>query len=286
MNNVCLRVENLRKTYANKEALKDISFHVKTGEIVALLGPNGAGKSTTMKIILDLRKADAGLIHRPAKDEVGYAAQDISFPLNLRTLEVLNLIKSHFHKGPSTQTLIERFELSGFLHRQIGGLSGGEKRRLAMACALLGDPQLLILDEPTTGLDVESRIKLWQEIRYFASQGGGVLLSTHDLNEVAQIAHRVIIIDHGRVLFDGTVADITRHLDIKTVRLQSNVHPTSQHILHIQSEGAQHCILTHSAEELLRDILPKYDCIKYLEVSAASLEEAFIHLRKTHNEKI
>lgn len=286
MSSPVLSVSHLQKKFGKKVALRNISFHIKSAEIVALLGPNGAGKSTTMKLLLGLRQADGGSIERPEKEDLGYAAQELSFPAHLKTIEVLKLVQSHYQNPYSLKEISQRFELVAYLHRQVGGLSGGEKRRLSLACALMGRPRLLILDEPTTGLDVESRIQLWKEIQTFADDGGAVLLSTHDLNEVAQIAHRVVIIDHGRILFDGPVGDITRRLSFKTVKFKGVVPPNSQYIEDHSSFEDCHQILTQSPESLLKDFYKHEYVFSDLEIHAASLEEAFIHLRKNSHETL
>lgn len=279
-----LSVQGLRKSYGCRQALENVNLTVNKSEIVALLGPNGAGKSTTLKILLGLRRHDAGALKVPAKDKIGYVAQELSFPTHLKVLEILKLVKAHYNQGPDITEMIHRFHLEGFLHSLTGGLSGGEKRRLALACSLLGAPDLLILDEPTTGLDVESRINLWQEIHQFSNEGGAVLLSTHDLNEVSQLADRVVIIDHGRVLCEGPVHAITKNLKVKTLRFKSDRTPSSSLILDLKLDGDFHVILSEHAEMLLSELLNKGHQLQELEISAASLEEAFIHIRRSHHD--
>lgn len=285
MTSPLLSITNLRKSYGAKVALHNVGFSVEPAQIVALLGPNGAGKSTTLKILLGLRSADQGVIEKPDKSLIGYSGQEISFPAHLKTVEVLRLVKAHYDRGPSVEHMATHFNLHSFLHRQMGGLSGGERRRVSLACALLGAPHLLVLDEPTTGLDVESRIHLWQEIRDFAADGGAVLLSTHDLNEVSQVAHRVVIIDHGTVLFDGPTNEITRSLKFRTIKFRSPKKPLSSLIEDCTTEGDNHRILTQHPEELLKEFFENSFPLEDLEVSTATLEEAFIHLRKKHHEK-
>ena len=281
-----LKLQNLQKTYGTFDALKNVSFTINKGEIVALLGPNGAGKSTTMKILLGLRHADHGTVAVPAKEKIGYAGQDLSFPQHLKTVEVLKLVKAHFDNSTSVEEMVRRFELQGFLHRQLGGLSGGEKRRVSLACALMGNPELLVLDEPTTGLDVEARMGLWKEMSAFASEGGTILVATHDLNEVSQIADRVIIIDQGQVLFDGPLEEIKKDLDVKTLRFKSKRTPVSTYIEELNSREDIHHVLTAEPENLLKDLFTQDFELENLEVTSATLEEAFIHLRRTQHEKI
>ncbi|WP_413574820.1 ABC transporter ATP-binding protein [Bdellovibrio sp. HCB290] len=283
MNREILTAEDLCKSYGSRKVLENINLKISSKEIVALLGPNGAGKSTTLKILLGLRHADSGTLKCPSRKKVGYVAQELSFPLHLKTVEVLKLVRAHYEQGPDLEELIHRFNLEGFLHSLTGGLSGGEKRRLALACALMGTPDLLILDEPTTGLDVESRINLWKEIQDYAHEGGAVLLSTHDLNEVSQIADKVVIIDNGKVLREGPVSTITHSLKVKTLRFRAKEAPISSLIMELKLEENFYHLLTENAEHLLTDLLSKGYEIQDLEVSSASLEEAFIHIRKAHH---
>lgn len=282
MNREVLLAESLRKSYGTRQALKDINLKISSSEIVALLGPNGAGKSTTLKILLGLRAADSGQLKMPERKKIGYVAQELSFPLHMKVIEILKLVKAHYETGPSLSEIVHRFQLEGFLHALTGGLSGGEKRRLALACSLMGSPDLLVLDEPTTGLDVEARINLWKEIQDYSRNGGAVLLSTHDLNEVSQIADRVIIIDQGKVLCEGPVHAITRDLKIKTLRFRSKEAPVSSHIMDMKTEDGFYHLLSENAEHLLSDLMTKGFKLEDLEVSSASLEEAFIHIRKAH----
>ena len=282
MNREILSAQGLRKSYGARRALEDVSLTISSSEIVALLGPNGAGKSTTLKILLGLRSSDHGTLKTPEKKKIGYVAQELSFPLHLKVIEVLKLVKAHYEQGPSLDEIAHRFQLEGFIQALTGGLSGGEKRRLALACSLLGSPDLLVLDEPTTGLDVESRINLWNEIQDYSRSGGAVLLSTHDLNEVSQVADRVLIIDHGKVLCEGPVHTITRDLKVKTLRFRAKEAPVSSHIMEVKLEDSFYHLLTENAEQLLHDLMTKGLEIQDLEVSSASLEEAFIHIRKVH----
>jgi len=282
LNREILSAEGLRKTYGTRKALENVSLKISSSEIVALLGPNGAGKSTTLKIILGLRAADDGTLKIPERKKIGYVAQELSFPLHLKVIEVLKLVKAHYKTGPSLKEIVHRFQLEGFLYTLTGGLSGGEKRRLALACSLLGAPDLLVLDEPTTGLDVESRINLWKEIQDYSKAGGAVLLSTHDLNEVSQIADRVVIIDHGKVLCEGPVSAITRHLKVKTLRFRAKKIPVSSHIIEMKIEDGFYHLLSENAEYLLHDLITEDFELQDLEISSASLEEAFIHIRKEH----
>lgn len=285
MSEAILQVSKLSKFYGAQKVVEDIDFTVKPGQVVALLGPNGAGKSTTIKILLGLKIKDAGELLKPSKDKIGYVGQDLSFPAHLKVKEILKLVRAHFLEPDDVDSLSSRFGLKNIENSYVGGLSGGERRRLALACALLGRPKLLILDEPTTGLDVEARIDLWKELRAFADEGGGVLLSTHDLAEVEGIADQVVIIDHGHILFSGSVLEIKKLLDLKTLRFSCSRTPESEFIEDLAPENMLYKVTSTNPEKLLEDLFKNGFEISHLEVIHPSLEEAFIYIRKLKHEK-
>jgi ABC-2 type transport system ATP-binding protein len=211
---VCLR--GVAKGYGAVRALDYLDLSVGEGEIVALLGPNGAGKTTAVSLLLGLSRPDRGTVEvfggdpriASARAAVGATPQDMSFPPTLRVGEVVAFTAAHFRKPVPMPGLLETFGLADLARRQTGGLSGGQRRRLATALAFAGDPRLAILDEPTTGLDVEARHGLWDAIRTHAARGRSVLLTTHHLEEAEALAHRIVVIAAGRKLADGTAADI------------------------------------------------------------------------------
>lgn len=205
------------KRLGNVEALQNVELDVERGEIVALLGPNGAGKTTLVNILLGLRRPDRGTV--AVFGPTGATPQGMGFPPTLRVREILDFTRAHYADAVDTETLLARFGLEALARRQAGGLSGGETRRLAVAVAFAGSPSLAVLDEPTTGLDVESRRAVWDAVRTFASQGGAVLLTTHSLEEARALADRVVLIAHGRIVAGGepgalaveeTFLDLTR----------------------------------------------------------------------------
>ncbi len=272
--NSILEVNDLKKRYGKKEALRGVSFAIKEKEIVAFLGPNGAGKSTTLKIIMGLRQPDSGRVqlfgftshNSQVKNKLGYTSQELSFPPHLRVQEVMNFVSSHFRNPVPVNEMAEQFALTALLSNSVGGLSGGEKRRLGLACALMGRPQILILDEPTTGLDVESRHHLWKEIQKFKSQGGSVLLSTHDLNEAGAIADRVLVIDQGHLLLDGTVADIKRKIDYQKISYQI--------------DGQEVVELVQDSDLFVKKLAIEKPHFAQLQIHSVNLEEAFLKIRE------
>ncbi|MBN8541288.1 MAG: ABC transporter ATP-binding protein [Deltaproteobacteria bacterium] len=260
--------ENVEKSYLGKAALGPLSFRLSPGQVTVFLGPNGAGKSTTFKILLGLREPTKGIArlfgHSPRSPEarlrVGYTSQDLSYPAHLNTSEVLSLVKGHFRNTFDLEELKRRFNLERVWKNKLGGLSGGERRRVGLACALIGRPELLILDEPTTGLDVESRKQLWQEIERFKKQGGSVLLATHDLHEAGLIADRVLLLEKGQLRIDGTIEEILKPIDFKRLRYHANGK--------IFEESVK------DSDAKIRDLVNQGTHFENLEVRRLGLEEA------------
>jgi ABC-2 type transport system ATP-binding protein len=200
------------KRFGEAVALDRVDFAIEAGEVVALAGPNGAGKTTALAILLGLRRPDNGTAELFGVDPrqvrarlaVGVTPQESGFPPTLRVREIVELVRAHFPFAVPTDQLLGRFRLDTIARRQAGGLSGGERRRLAVALAFAGDPAAIFLDEPTAGLDVESRRSVWAEIDRYSADGGTVLLTTHYLEEADHLASRLAIVDRGRVVAEGT----------------------------------------------------------------------------------
>ncbi len=213
------------KSFGRVQALDRLDLVIEPGEIVALLGPNGAGKTTALALLLGLRRPDAGEVrlcgrdprHPRARSQVGCTPQEASFPLTLRVREVVDLVRAHFPSRQDPETLLERFRLDDLAQRQIGGLSGGQRRRLACALAFAGNPRFVLLDEPSSGLDAESRFSLWETIR---ASGCSVLLTTHSFEEAETLATRVVVLHGGRLVANGSPASLTgRDDDLRSAYL-------------------------------------------------------------------
>jgi ABC-2 type transport system ATP-binding protein len=204
------------KRFGNTAALDSVDLEVPAGEVLALLGPNGAGKTTALSLLLGLRRPDAGSVElfgldprmAGARVSVGATPQESGFPPTLRVGELVDFVRAHFPAPAPAGELLERFGLAGIARRQAGGLSGGERRRLSVALAFAGRPRALFLDEPTAGLDVESRRAVWQELRSYAAAGGTVLLTTHHLEEAEALASRVVVLARGVVVAEGSPAEL------------------------------------------------------------------------------
>jgi len=209
-----VRCQNLQKRYGDVVAVDGLSFEVRRGECYGLLGPNGAGKTTTIEILEGLLAPDGGdvevLGHRWKTDEqqlrqrLGVQLQETQFTDKLTVEETLRLFRSFYNRGKTIDELLGLVELESKRRSWVVKLSGGQKQRLSIACALAGDPDLLFLDEPTTGLDPQSRRQLWNVLARFREAGGTVLLTTHYMDEAETLCDRVAIVDQGHVIAEDT----------------------------------------------------------------------------------
>jgi ABC-2 type transport system ATP-binding protein len=204
----------LQKRYGDVVAVDDLSLTVRRGECFGLLGPNGAGKTTTIEILEGLLSADAGDIEilglrwhtaeRALRERLGIQLQQTQLTEKLTVEETLALFRSFYAKGRTVDELLKIVELESKRASRVGKLSGGQKQRLSLACALAGDPDLLFLDEPTTGLDPQSRRQLWETLGRFRERGGTIVLTTHYMDEAETLCDRVAIVDRGRVIREGS----------------------------------------------------------------------------------
>lgn len=213
-----LRVRQLRKAYKDVVAVDGLNLEVRAGECFGLLGPNGAGKTTTVEICEGLTEPDSGEVEilgrqwlRDADDlrqRLGIQLQDTQLSEKLTVFETVRLFRSFFRQGASAHEVIARVQLEEKQKSRVGDLSGGQKQRLALACALVGDPDFLFLDEPTTGLDPQARRQLWELIEEFKHSGRTILLTTHYMDEAERLCDRVAIMDHGREIALGTPREL------------------------------------------------------------------------------
>jgi ABC-2 type transport system ATP-binding protein len=208
---VALRCTGLVKRYPDVTAVDGINLSVRTGECFGILGPNGAGKTTTVEIFEGLTKPDGGMVEvlgqtwgkgqdRALRNRFGVQLQETQLTEKLTVRETVKLFRSFYTRGRDVESIISLVELNEKQDSRVGKLSGGQKQRLALACALVGDPELLFLDEPTTGLDPQARLKLWDIVEQFRAGGGSIVLTTHYMEEAARLCDRVGVMDHGRVI--------------------------------------------------------------------------------------
>jgi ABC-2 type transport system ATP-binding protein len=211
-------VRDLRKSYGPVEAVRGLSFSIGAGECFGLLGPNGAGKTSTIEILEGLLEPTSGEVSvlgrtwgrddREIRERIGVCLQQTVLSEKLQVDETLALFRSFYREGRPADAVLEEVGLGEKRTARVGTLSGGQKQRLAVACALVGDPELLFLDEPTTGLDPQSRRQLWDIAHGLKSRGRSVLLTTHYMDEAEKLCDRVAVVDHGQVIAMGSPRDL------------------------------------------------------------------------------
>ena len=219
-----LRVQGLRKAYDDVVAVDGLDLEVYAGECFGLLGPNGAGKTTTIEICEGLLAADSGSVEvlgrrwesdsRELRELLGIQLQETQLSEKLTVDETLRLFQSFYREPRDITEVIDQVELGEKRHSRVGGLSGGQKQRLAVACALVGNPQLLFLDEPTTGLDPQSRRQQWDLIAKFQAEGRTIVLTTHYMEEAERLCDRVAIVDHGHIIALGSPLELMDSVDV------------------------------------------------------------------------
>jgi ABC-2 type transport system ATP-binding protein len=280
-------LERVSKSYGKVEALKGFSLTVAAGEVVALLGPNGAGKTTALMILLGLRSPDEGRARIFGRDPrevnarrlLGATPQETGFPPTLRVTEVIDLVRAHYPRPVEVADVLTQFGLEDVARRQAGGLSGGQKRRLAVGLAFVGNPRAVLLDEPTTGLDVEARRRVWDGIRAYAENGGTVLLTTHYLEEADTLASRVVVIAGGATLVDGSPAEVKARTGLKRIRVEVDGElPELRGVERVIRAGRVHMLYTADASAVVELLVTSGVALKDLEVTPVTLEEAFLTL--------
>ncbi|MDR8413390.1 ABC transporter ATP-binding protein [Nonomuraea sp. 3-1Str] len=281
---VLARTAEVTRRYGDVLALDRVSIDIRAGELVGLLGPNGAGKSTLINLFVGLRRPTSGtveLLGGSPQDPVvrrgiGVTPQETGLPEALRVGEIVDFVSAHYPRKADRLELLEQFGLQDLVKRQIGGLSGGQKRRLAVALAFAGRPRMVFLDEPTTGLDVEGRRALWEGIRGFHEQGGTIVLTSHYLEEIEALAQRVIVVGHGRVLADDTVTAIRDVVGVRRVSLTAAALPELPGVLGVEREDGRVHLLTTDPDRLVVELVRSGTPFSGLEIRPTTLEEAFL----------
>ena len=271
------------KKYGALAALDAIDLRIERGENVAILGPNGAGKTTAISLMLGLRNASAGSVsvfgRNPRDPEVrtriGSMLQCSGLPEYLRVDEALALFRSYYPAPLPTSELLEIAGIRETASMRIARLSGGQVQRLYFALALCGNPELLVLDEPTVGLDVEARRTLLATIAGISKSGRTVVMSTHYLEEADAVADRVIVIDRGQIIADGSPSEVKGRVGRKRISFTS---PIALDDLRFVRDGERYEALTESPESLLRELFAREMPLENLTVTGATLEEAFVAL--------
>jgi ABC-2 type transport system ATP-binding protein len=301
-----LRLHNLRKAYKDVVAVDGLDLEVCRGECFGLLGPNGAGKTTTIEICEGLTTADSGEVEllgmrwdsapKALRQKLGIQLQETQLSEKLTVTETIRLFRSFYDQGPDTADVIAQAQLTEKRDARVGGLSGGQKQRLALACALVGDPEFLFLDEPTTGLDPQARRQLWDLIEQFKAAGRTILLTTHYMDEAERLCDRVAIMDHGKVIalaspreliasigvehvVEFSTAVAARPLDLSALGHMEGVRDV------VQQNGSVQLQVTelHSAvPALLAELSRQGVALTELRTHSATLEDVFVTLTGRH----
>jgi ABC-2 type transport system ATP-binding protein len=304
--NSALRVSHLRKAYKDVVAVDGLDLEMQAGECFGLLGPNGAGKTTTVEICEGLTPADSGEVEvlglrwssdaARLRQRLGIQLQDTQLSEKLTVHETVRLFRSFFRQGAEASEVIARVQLEEKQNSRVGDLSGGQKQRLALACALVGDPDFLFLDEPTTGLDPQARRQLWELIEEFKESGRTILLTTHYMDEAERLCDRVAIMDHGKKIALGTPRELiastcaeqmveftagsaSKALDVPALRRIEGVREVRTENGAVLLQVTElHTSVPALIAELMRQSVP----LTELRTHSATLEDVFVTLTGRH----
>jgi ABC-2 type transport system ATP-binding protein len=279
------------KRFGAVTALDAVSFTVRRGETVALLGPNGAGKTTAISLLLGLRPPTSGQVRifgrnprdAGARTRLGAMLQESGVPATLLAREVVEFFAALYPAPLDVMEVLATAELTHRAEMRVATLSGGERQRLYFALALVGRPDLLVLDEPTVSLDVETRRRFWKEIRSLVGRGITLVLTTHYLEEADALADRVVVVDHGRIIAEGKPAEIKarvggRYMKFRSPDADEPLLRALPGVQRVTREGDQWVVLTLDPEAGLAQLFRAGTCVERLEVADAGLEEAFLAL--------
>lgn len=278
---VAIQIENLIKSYGSNTVIKDISFSVNRGEIFALLGVNGAGKTTTLECIEGIRKYNSGNI--VINGNVGVQLQSSSLPANIRAIEAYQLF-CRWNKVKVNLDLFNVFELAQLKNKQYKEMSTGQKRRLHLALALISYPDIIFLDEPTAGLDVEGRVSLHTEIRKLKAQGKTIIMASHDMAEVESLCDRIAILKDGKIAFTGTTTELTSEIGA-----QCRIYIKAERPLQNADYEKGYSIFTcdnieNTLLELLEICKQTQNIVYDIKIERATLEQRFMDIAREAKE--
>lgn len=281
-----------------KSILSNVSFSARPSQILCILGPNGAGKSTLFRHLSGEIKPQTGVLqilgHHPnahaVKQAMGLTPQDVDFPAHLKPIEILKLLEAFYQDSLEIDVVAKALDLNRLLHRTCAGMSGGEMRRLSLACALIGNPKVILLDEPTTGLDVETRSLLWDAIRKKRSEGATVVLTTHYLEEAEQLGDHFLVLEQGEIVRSGNLTELRGSFRQKKVSFQiptdefrHNLRRFCDHYgLAVATNPSSHLYFSgwsSAPESLVSELVQAGEKFSDLEVRSPSLEDIIKQLR-------
>jgi len=288
-----VEMRGVEKRYGDVVALAGVDLAVAPGEVVGFLGPNGAGKTTSIRVMLGLTSPTRGEARlfggaperREARGRVGVMLQDSGVPTSLRVRELVSLFARYYPYALPVAEVLERAGLTDKAGALVSTLSGGQRQRLYFALAIVGDPDLLFLDEPTVALDVEGRRAFWRQVVGFAELGKTVLFTTHHLAEADAVAQRLVVIDKGRIIAEGTPSEVKRRVADRTVRFRSDLPASAlaarPGVQRVDLEpGGLTAVYTSEPERLLRELFAQGAELRDLTVTDADLEAAFVALTR------
>ena len=294
-----IRVEDLRKSYGATRAVDGVSFEVRSGTVFGLLGPNGAGKTTTVEVLEGLREPDSGSVRvlgvdvvadpDSVKPRIGVSLQTAALYPKLNVVEVLDLFRGFYPQGRTTNELVELMDLGEKRTTRTQDLSGGQRQRLSVALALVNNPELVFLDEPTTGMDPAARRALWDVVLSLKAEGRTVLLTTHYMEEAEVLCDRLAIMDHGHILEEGTVNElISRRFKERAVRfdridgLSDERLSAMTGVSSVKHENGEVLLYTRDVPATIGDVLDASETLGVepanLGVRRATLEDVFLDL--------
>ncbi len=295
---IAVELTDVCKSFGKVEALRGLDLQVRRGEVYSLLGPNGAGKTTSVSLMLGLRRPTAGTVRvlgcapddRRVRSRSGVMLQESGVPQTLTVREVVETFASYYPNPIPVSEAIARAGLESKANSKVGGLSGGQRQRLYFALAVIGNPELLYLDEPTVGMDVETRRHFWEQIRSLADQGRTILLTTHYLEEADALSHRIGIIDRGRLIAEGTPSQIKGQVNLRQVRFSTDAPLDAAQLAglpvqRLELTGNRVSLVSTEPEEVLWALFSKGIRVRELEVAGGSLEEAFLYLTDATNQE-
>jgi ABC-2 type transport system ATP-binding protein len=290
VNSTIANLHSVTKSYGQTTALDNFSFRLAPGEVVTLLGPNGAGKTTAVRLLLGLIAPTAGSVRvlgrdprdAEARTRIGTMLQVAHMPEVLRVWELIDLFRSYYPQPLPAKEVVRIAKLEGSEDRLFGKLSGGQKQRVLFGLAICGNPDLVFLDEPTAGMDIESRRALWDEVRALSSAGRTVLLTTHYLEEADLLATRVVVINRGKTVCEGTPSEIRRRVSGRRIRcitqLDSAFLATLPTVSEVRRDREALIVTAEAAEDVVREMLLRDRTLSGLEILSPALEDAFLAL--------